>query len=393
MILFNSSLFAQVIIKENIEITTTYKYNMHKELNEFLSAGHTVRFEINWDKPYRQGLARLIYPSNVEDTNPGWISGGAASSTINNILAPVFIMFQFKVNLDAYEKSTVSYKIFVDEKIVISGSSILTGRWSSIPYENVTYLLEEKECGKDADECFGDPVSPEIKTKQVIFNNNICEEKTQRGGFIPNWNSLISNYNVEICFNKNENVWNFHIENDELLFEYQLTNCLANLRKLYPKLIYNIEDININNIPEEDFCEAYGSFKKQEVYGKGGPSYYILECTVEHEKIHRNDWIEMLNQLAEEQGLAEWLVIYKPNCDLAETHDRAIEMGESHIATVLRSFKKEFTEEWRSKIGAKKNSPERRRYEQKTQDKIKDIIYRYIQRLDNLYPTKLENCK
>ncbi len=159
---------------------------------------------------------------------------------------------------------------------------------------------------------------------------------------------------------------------------------------MYPKLVRAITGINTDDIPEEDFCEAYKSFVSQKKYGSGGPRYFISEATTEHEKVHRDDWINMLNSLA--PILKSDISIVKPTCAEIDSYEDALSDAEEYIDDRIAYFKNYFEEKWKYKIG-KKGSLKRKRYEQTTQDRAEHIIDKYITKLENLYPYLMkDNC-
>ena len=95
-------------------------------------------FNMQWDKPNREGLLRTVYLPCKDNLMAGWSTGGNLSLSIDNA-QPGGYMFQVKVNLDVYEVSNVNYTIFLDGILARSGSVSLTGSSWDIPYYNINY--------------------------------------------------------------------------------------------------------------------------------------------------------------------------------------------------------------------------------------------------------------
>ncbi len=134
LIIIGGSITAQVIIKEKVEITP----QVIKAPGSPSQQQHTIMFNMQWDKPNREGLLRTVWLPCKDNLMAGWSIGGNLSLSIDNA-QPGGYMFQVKVNLDVYEVSNVNYTIFLDGILARSGSVSLTGSSWDIPYYNINY--------------------------------------------------------------------------------------------------------------------------------------------------------------------------------------------------------------------------------------------------------------
>ena len=117
LFIFLSSVTAQVRIKEKVEIKPTNSALQKRSINNITSSSYNIRFEMDWDKPNREGILSLIYPENY-GTGTGWQTGGHLSIEINADTLGVTFLFQIKLNLDDYERSNVTYRIYFDGEMI-----------------------------------------------------------------------------------------------------------------------------------------------------------------------------------------------------------------------------------------------------------------------------------
>ncbi|MBK7105038.1 MAG: hypothetical protein IPH62_07130 [Ignavibacteriae bacterium] len=260
--------------------------------------------------------------------------------------------------------------------------------------KTATFELIPEECGTGAPECDGEPDKPIITTKEVTFDQTVCDKSTRRGNVKPNFKSLYSQYKVNTCFNKNENKWQYEIEDNSINVEYQKTICMDNLRNLYPELLFSLNDVNTSNIPMEDACIAYKNFNAQKPYGgSSGNKYYIVEVTIKHEETHVQDLKDWVEEYSNSWKLPDVIVGYKPDCNEINNYADAEKEGKKHIKGGLQKFRNYLNEKLISHMG-KNGSKERSDYEEKTQKRVGYIIEKYVKKLKTIYPNvAFVDCK
>ena len=250
-------------------------------------------------------------------------------------------------------------------------------------------------CGEDAPVCSGEPEAPEINAENEGPIYSLCDKQRSdgivRGAFSKSWNWPYKLITVLVCFNKQTNKRQYEISENKISLKYNLPICYENLNSLYPNLIGNLNDLY--TISKSDFYLPVRIFEKQYKYcGGSGNTYYIAEATVKHEKRHRDDYIEMLDQLKDEFDLPNKLVKYKPNCNEIDNYNDALQKGAEKIKNKLKQFLRDFKTRWFKKVG-RKGSPKRAQYEKQTQDRINYIIRNYIKELEAFYPhLDKDNC-
>jgi len=388
--------YAQIKIKEKVEIKPSEKIINNATLNKNLDT-HFLEYELIWNgAPCASGGIQFRYSWLVsqQSTCAGSYRVGA-DITEQGIY---YFIWSFQNSPDNDEThGTGTANIYLDgllyESITISSG---TGG-------NTSTLISFPQCGDDAPECDGEPKAPEIITQKVTPEEWLCWEEDSacpdydptklRGYFWPLISKPFEKVELETCYDLNNDKWNFKIGNDnKIKVPYNFEICYNNLDLFNYKLILDISDINDPEIiPDGDECCAFIGFDEQMGYGGGEDGqYYILEALIAHEGFHKSDFEEVVENTNNNFNFSDQFLEYQPSCDEVSNQAEAQQKGEEHYNNTLKKYQKELAKAWDARISVDDNpcdlSDEEKVYEKKTQERVWEIIGRYIDALQTRFP-------
>jgi len=231
-----------------------------------------------------------------------------------------------------------------------------------------------------------------IKDEAANYNNyNLCRywNITEGvGGFFPlfdkkEWylgngqfteikDQLIAPYQMDACYNTNEDYWKFSVFEDSISLRAIIDVCESNIG--YENIIHNLQELSI--IPNENTCLALEDFEKQRKYAPLASVYYIYEMAWAHEKVHKNDFYNRIKEVLNYKfrynnttfTYKEWLTTaYQPKCnELDNTKSKAIYQAKKHYNKILKEFIIKLKNEW-DKFTHKGDDFLHQKYEEETQ--------------------------
>ena len=233
------------------------------------------------------------------------------------------------------------------------------------------------------------PISPQIGYNEQPLDISYCQDnKNRRGGFIGLFgtNKLIQSYNINVCYNSNFDQWQFRInDNNKILFNHQFGICNENLKNMYPKPLFSIEDVEQIPIDKKTVYQAWCDFEKQRNYGASGKIYFIVDVTRTHESIHRQDYEKMIDSVFIAWGIDKKFLAIRMKCSEMNKIADVKKQFSKQIEDLLKDFSKKLLDQWLSIIGVN-GTRENTSYEKKTQKKqeVLDVIQLYISYLGQL---------
>lgn len=254
----------------------------------------------------------------------------------------------------------------------------------SITHTTAAIEFGKKKTCSTAPQCEGEVEPPWIELKKIESYPELCNEKENlRGAFSPQIEKEFSINQIEACYNKEEDRWQFKLPGgNKFYIEYKLEICYENINRLYGnKAIYSLEELN--KIPKDSVCRAIRDFKL--LLGSYGEvpkgRYYIVEYTKEHEDVHLSDFRTIVNNTYIKDNFFEKFINLKLSCEDVKDINDAKMIGENHYNNLFKEFRKNIKNDWDKKIG-QKDSPERTSYENKVHNKIKNyIVNKYVEEL------------
>jgi hypothetical protein len=242
----------------------------------------------------------------------------------------------------------------------------------------------------NAPQCTDIAEAPVVELKNVDDSLN-CIKPRQRGKFKSKLLNPFDTVNVSVCYNGNDDKWQFNIEPENKIFvRYSLEICKENMRNRY-KLIEDLEQLATIPSDSVTVCSTYSDILWHQEYGAvGAGQYFIYEVTVEHENWHLNDFAGIVYEIYFNKYYDKFLEC-APSCSEIKNVAVAKQKGSKKYYGYLDNFRKDVILALQKKTG-KKGSPEREKYEQDTQDKVKYLIFEYYAEMKRLHPDK-EPCE
>jgi hypothetical protein len=261
-------------------------------------------------------------------------------------------------------------------------------RWYGTVLDVYAFEYPVEDCS-DAPQCIDIPESPLIEFVKVV-DETICDNPKQRGGFKSKLSNPFSLIDFNACYNHDEDKWQFRIiPENKILINYSLEICDGNLRDTYKeKLIYNLVEL-ATKVPNDSIsvCKAFSDILSHQIYGAvHSGDYYIYEVTLAHEQQHLHDFVETVNDLYFRIYYDKFLE-YEPSCSEINNISKALTKGAEIYYGYMENYREELYRSWNHKIG-KRGSPQRKKYENETQIKVRSLILDYFFRLKDLHPDK-----
>jgi len=228
------------------------------------------------------------------------------------------------------------------------------------------------------------------KSEWYLGNGQFTEIKDQ----------LIVPYQLDACYNTNDEYWQFSVLEDSLAFRAIIDVCESNIG--YEYIIRNLQELSI--IPNENTCLALEDFEKQREYAPVAATYYIYEMAWAHEKVHKNDFNALIKKVLnfrvqynnDTRTFKEWLTTaYQPECnELGNTKSKAIYQAKKFYDEILQKFIKRLKRKW-DDFTYKGNELAHRKYEEDTQadPMVQWKITQYKKELQKRPGEYWENCE
>jgi len=314
-------------------------------------------------------------------------------------------MFQFKVNLYAYEPTTVNYRMFIDGNLVVSGSTTLVGKTWSIPYKNVVYFLDEEEDNCEDYTCNDNAFSTPQFIIRELKNGDFDKYDFNLLGYAGLFKPLFeqSKYNIgkdeilepidaSTCYNTDEQFWKYSLPGNSIYINALLDVFDENINNFTL-----IESVNqFDNLTDEEACLAIKDCEDQKLYGGGDGRvgmYYLKGVMKLHEVAHKDRFIALMDRVLQQKIIIkpynerltyeEWLIALEPQCEDYPSPTLAKQFWEMHISKVTDMFLDELEIKYEEQ--KERSDNEARTHETKyVQERIQD----YIDYLKIEYPNR-----
>ena len=246
--------------------------------------------------------------------------------------------------------------------------------------KSATFKLIPEECGTGAPECAEVTEAPEINITQhenlafgydVCFNTNKPDGK-QLGGHIPIPGKLLNPIVVFPCFDSNNSLWKFNVNNIQL--NVIIDFCEEWLGHF--KVINSISEVDSN-----DICNALKDFDDHKTYPLnirlGG--YIIMEVLRKHEDAHKKTYEKYM--LRKKNELDQKIKDFSITCYKVQNYLDAQYEGQKDIFQIISSQLANNFSEWSWDTGNNKLNPDYKKLrdlnEQNTHAKVQFLILQY----------------
>ncbi|MFN3873342.1 MAG: hypothetical protein ACK4R9_10100 [Ignavibacterium sp.] len=157
---------------------------------------------------------------------------------------------------------------------------------------------------------------------------------------------LIANYDLDVCFDKNNRYWKYQISENAIFLRAILDVCEDNiLSGTSQYIIHNLNELSI--IPNEEVCLALENFENQRLYGGGG-KYYLIAPVWAHEKVHKANFEKLIkkvlnmkkeyfgNEYTYKKLLSD---LFRPECNETTNNENNAQFQiKKYLNTILKSF-------------------------------------------------------
>ncbi len=338
-ILNNLNLYAQVKIKEKVEIKPRANIGQ-KTPTGTSSEIHTLKVIANW--------ARVYGPDDVPDTaimelySDHTLGKTSTTSNVVELSAAISQEATYCVTISWHNEKGHASGADVTITMYLDGKEIKSESADSQSAFTVCKYVEFPVCGEDAPKCMGDTQIPELKINihpVGTYNQNPCyliededEIRWTPGVTKPVRGAHTFNqpYDKKACYNEDKGKWQFEVGPFELNVISGL--CNNNIEYFDLKKINSLEELE--NLPSSELCDALSDLEGHVPYPYILPKghYIFTEIILKHEEMHVNQIKKIFSkQLA---PIKEQLDDINLTCGDAKSESEALNKSSSNISQI-----------------------------------------------------------